>query len=215
MESSLLKKGHVLTATRLFNQSDFPDINAFDWLIVMGGPMGISDENIYPWLRSEKRFIEKAVAAGKIVLGICLGAQLIADVMGAKVYKNAFKEIGWFDIEATPDINQTLLGGVMPGPLEVFHWHGDTFDIPHGAVNIASSKACANQGFIVEDRTLALQFHLETTPESAAALIENGRHELDDSEFVQREKEMLADPGRFTRINEVMESVLKVLETKG
>ncbi len=215
MESVLKEKEHILSVTRLYQKPRFPDINDLDWLIIMGGPMGIHDHDQYPWLLAEKRFIEKAIAAGKIILGICLGAQLIADVLGAKVYKNEYKEIGWFDIETTPEINQTILKRAIPPTLEVFHWHGDTFDVPHGAINIASSKACSHQGFILEDRILALQFHMETTPESAATLIENGRHELDGSKYVQQDAEMMADPGRFTRINEVMESVLKVLETQG
>ncbi len=211
IEPSVKEKGHQLSSTHLYKNPVFPEINAFDWLIIMGGPMGVYDEDRYPWLKPEKRFIEKAIAGEKIILGICLGAQLIADVLGVKVYKNAYKEIGWFDITTTPEINSTLLSGIIPSPLEAFHWHGDTFDLPAGAVNIASSVACKNQGFILEDRILALQFHLETTPESAAALIDNGRHELNGSGFVQGEEEMLADPARFVRINKVMRKVLEIL----
>ncbi len=211
IEPSLTGEGHLLSSTHLYKDPVFPEIDAFDFLIVMGGPMGIFEVKNYPWLTGEKSFIGEAIESGKTVLGICLGAQLIADVLGAKVYKNSYKEIGWFDIKVTPETDATVLAGTIPSPLKVFHWHGDTFDLPEGAVNIASSEACPNQGFILENRILALQFHLETTRESASALIENSRHELNNGKFIQPEEEMLAEPARFDRINQVMKNVLQTL----
>lgn len=212
IEPVLKERGHTLNSTHLYKGQTLPEVNSFDWLIIMGGPMGIYDYGHFTWLKDEKSFIGKVIESGKTVLGICLGAQLIADVLGAKVYKNKHKEIGWHDIETTPEINDTILADSIPSPLEAFHWHGDTFDLPAGALNIASSDACKNQGFIFDDRILALQFHLETTCESATALIANGRYELDGSKYEQSEKEMLAKSSRFPRINQAMEKVLKVLE---
>ncbi len=162
--------GFGITRTRLFAGEQLPEIGTFDWLVVMGGPMGIYDHVDHPWLVAEKQLIKNAIEAEKTVLGICLGAQLIADVLGAKVYAGPQKEIGWFPIQG--------LNSFLPKTLTAFHWHGDTFEIPEGASRLASSEACKNQGFIYNDRIVALQFHLETTPESMEALIENCAGEL-------------------------------------
>ncbi|MCF7818860.1 MAG: type 1 glutamine amidotransferase [Kiritimatiellales bacterium] len=165
--------GAEISSSQLFNGDPLPDLGSFDWLVIMGGPMGIYDHDEHPWLIAEKAFIRSAIDSGKTVLGICLGAQLIADVLGAKVYPGPQKEIGWFPIKraaGTPDL--------IPEELTVFHWHGDTFDIPDGAIRLASSAACKNQGFIYGDRVVALQFHLETTEESMEALIAHCSDEL-------------------------------------
>jgi len=185
----LLEKGHALDCTRLYRDEEFPAVTDIDWLIVMGGPMGIYDDDQYAWLSREKNFIEQAVHEEKTVLGICLGAQLIADVLGAKVYKNVYREIGWFPIERTTDA--TLLGPVLPERIEVFHWHGETFTLPKDANLIASSDVCKNQGFIFNNRVVALQFHLETTLKSATTLIEHCQDELDNSQYVQTAETML------------------------
>ncbi len=214
MEDFLVAGGHRLTCSRLDLKQPLPDLDGFDWLIVMGGPMGVYDEDQYPWLKEEKDFIRRAVEDGKVVLGICLGAQLIAEVMGARVEKNAHREIGWFPIEPSLEISGTILNGLFSPGFEVFHWHGDTFGIPGGAVPLASSSACRNQGFILGNRVIGLQFHLETTSSSAAELIMNCRDELDGSEYVQPELEILSNPDRFDRINRVMCSLLQRLEEK-
>lgn len=212
IECELKKKCHRLTSTKLYNEKITASLKDIDWLIVMGGPMGIYDEKTYPWLIEEKQFIKEAVSAGKIVLGICLGAQLIADVLGAKVYKNKYREIGWFPLTVTPETGNTILSKVFLQQVEAFHWHGDTFDIPKGAVAIAESNACKNQGFIFDNRVLALQFHLETTPESATALIKHCGDELDGSQYVQSEEQIFENPQKFSNINKTMSAVLNVLE---
>ncbi len=212
IEPVLKEKGHQLTATHLYKNEALPAVDEVDWLIVMGGPMGIYDEEQYLWLDAEKQFIKEVIDAGKRVLGICLGAQIIADVLGAKVYKGEHREIGWFDIHRAVEIIGTILGSAIPEKIAVFHWHGDTFDIPKDAVALATSEACKNQGFIYDNRVVALQFHLETTPESAKALIENCGDELDGSQFVQSADEILAEPQRFTAINRAMLSVLEAIE---
>jgi len=211
IEPVLKDKGHRLTSTHLYDNQSFSLVKDIDCLIVMGGPMGIYDEETYPWLGAEKRFIKDVISAGKIVLGICLGAQLIADALDVKVYKNKYREIGWFNIKRSLEAEDTILYKAIPEQAEVFHWHGDTFDIPQGARPLAESTACQNQGFIMDDRVVAFQFHLETTLQSAKALIENGRDELDGSQYVQSEKEMLSSPQRFSNINQIMSSVLEAL----
>ena len=209
MEPYLRSQDCQLSSTHLYREVDLPDPNEIDCLIVMGGPMGVYDESEYPWLREEKAFIKEVIENGKVVLGICLGAQLIAEVLGAKVAKGNHREIGWFPIDRSEKTSSTILDPILPPTLDVFHWHGDTFEIPRGAVPLASSEACRNQGFIFGDRVLAFQFHLETTPASAKALIENCSNELDGSRFVQSGEFMLADPSKFDRINEVMRAILK------
>ena len=146
IKNFLIEKGHELTCTKLYEKEKLPPAQNFDWLIVMGGPMGVYDEQIYPWLKLEKKFIKEAISSGKTVLGICLGAQLIADTLGARVYQNKYREIGWFDIIRSKEAENTLLAKALPQKAKVFHWHGDTFDIPNGAIPLARSEACQNQG---------------------------------------------------------------------
>ena len=209
MEPFLRARGHTLSATHLYKGETPPPVDAIDMLIVMGGPMGIYDEQEHPWLAAEKRFIRQVIDSGKKVLGVCLGAQLIADILGERVTKNAHREIGWFKIKPEAAIGDTILGPVFTSELEVFHWHGDTFTIPNGAVPLAASEACQNQGFIYDNRVIALQFHLETTYQGAISLVEHCGNELDGSSYVQSEKEMLADPARFLTLNHTMHDVLE------
>ncbi len=215
METYFNNRQHKLTATHLYLNEPLPQLANFDWLIVMGGPMSANDETAYPWLREEKRLINLAIKSGKIVLGICLGAQLIADALGARIYKNRHREIGWFPIWPREEINTTILKDLLPSRLEVFHWHGETFEIPQGGVPIAYSEACENQGFIIDNRILGLQFHLETTSALAKALIQNSPDELTTpSPFVQEKNEILKETKRFSRINTVMWHLLEKLESQ-
>jgi len=212
MENYFLSRGYQISSTKLYSEENFPGLEDFDWLIIMGGPMGVYDEDRFPWLKNEKRFISDVIEAGKVLLGVCLGAQLIASVLGAKVYKNRFREIGWFPITRSETAAETILGKVLPETLEVFHWHGDTFDIPQGATLLASSEACHNQGFVIENRIVGFQFHLETTMEAAKKLINKCSDELDGSRYVQSKEQMLSDTTKFAKINTVMESILQELE---
>jgi GMP synthase-like glutamine amidotransferase len=174
----------------------------------MGGPMSVHDERAYPWLRQEKRFIESAIGAGKVVLGICLGAQLIAETLGAKVYANRLQEIGWFPVRRTTQAAATRLGAVLPEQFEAFHWHGETFELPAGAIHLARSEACAHQAFIYRERVLALQFHLETTRAGVEQLSQHCASDIVAGPFVQPAATMLADAGRFAGINQLMSRLL-------
>ncbi len=185
------ERGMTLARTRLFDGEPLPDPEAYDLLAVMGGPMGVHDTAAYPWLTAEKRLIGRSLEGGKRVLGICLGAQLIADVMGASVSKNRYREIGWFPVTRSGEAENCIVGRSLPERFFAFHWHGDTFDIPVGAVRLAESGACKNQGFVWKDRVVALQFHLEATPESVKGLLDNCGDELDGSRFVQNKVDIL------------------------
>ncbi len=165
--------GHDLSVTRFHLDEAVPALDEIDWLIVMGGPMNIYEEAEYPWLAREKQFIGQAIQSGKVVLGICLGAQLIADVLGGRVTSNAHKEIGWFPIELTAEATASPLFDFLPPGLAAFHWHGDTFALPQGAVRIARSEACENQAFLHGKSVVGLQFHLEFTSRSLATILPN------------------------------------------
>jgi GMP synthase-like glutamine amidotransferase len=160
----------------------------------MGGPMNIYQEQQYPWLKAEKACIDQALAAGKTLLGICLGAQLLADRLGSQVYAGAEREIGWWPLSLTEAGRQSKLFGEWDESLLAYHWHGDTFDLPAGAVCLASSTACAQQAFLYNHRVLGLQFHFEVTPESMGRLIEQCGEEILPGNYVQSAEQMLATP---------------------
>lgn len=200
--------GHTVGCTRLYAGDGFPRPEAVDLLIVMGGPMGVHDVDDYPWLTAEKAFLRAVIDAGKRVLGICLGAQLIADVLGARVFPNRQKEIGWFPVTRCTDAESYPLGRLLPDTFMAFHWHGDTFELPPGATHLAQSAACRHQAYAVGGRILGLQFHLETTPESARELIEHGGDELVDGPTIQSADEMLAGSARFSELNRLMFTLL-------
>jgi len=200
-------QGHAVSAIRFFETHSFPAMADFDWLIVMGGPMGVHDEDVYPWMEDEKRFVDRAVSDGKVVIGICLGAQLIADVLGARVFRNAHREIGWFPMRLEGKEEIEVLRD-LPDTVEAFHWHGDTFDLPSGAVKIGSSEGCLNQGFVYSEKVYAFQFHLEVILDGVRDLIRNCRDEMVDGTYIQTPEEITEDPRRFESANQHMSSIL-------
>jgi GMP synthase-like glutamine amidotransferase len=205
-------RGHDLSKTLLFQEESPPKLSEFDWLIIMGGPMNIYEDDKYPWLVKEKTFIRQAIESDKIVLGICLGAQLIADVLGGKVHRNDYREIGWFPVRLTDEGAASRIFGVLPERFMAFHWHGDTFEIPPGAMRMAKSAECKNQAFM-KGKAIGLQFHLESSVESIDHLILNCADELTDGRFVQGPKELLSHRDRFPELKALMELFLDNLET--
>ncbi|HAY22047.1 MAG TPA: amidotransferase [Desulfobacterales bacterium] len=201
-------RGYVVSHTRWYENDSPPPLSSVDWLVVMGGPMNIYEEDRYPWLAREKTFIADAIAGGKLVLGVCLGAQLIADVLGGPVSRNQFKEIGWFPVSLTASATDSPLLVGLPQEFIAFHWHGDTFQMPPGAVPIASSRGCANQAFIYRNRVAGLQFHLESTPDSVSRLIRHCGGELVEAPFIQSPAEMLAPVDFFLEIEKIMTRLL-------
>lgn len=211
MAEDFRARGFTLSSTHWYRGDVAPAVTEFDALIVMGGPMGIYDEAIYPWLADEKVLIKEAISAGKIVLGICLGAQLIADVLGGKVTRNAHKEIGWLPIAINPAAATHPIAQVFAHYPTVFHWHGDTFALPPGTIHLASSEGCENQAYVFQDRIYGFQFHLETTPTSARELIEHCGDDIDGSRYTQSAHIILANDEKFTQINRAMSEVIAII----
>lgn len=205
---------HSVTFTKFYEPFELPHLTDFDWLIIMGGPMGVYDETIYPWLSDEKGFIKKAVANGKTVIGICLGSQLIAEVLGAKVYPNKQKEIGWFDIKLNESAQSLPLFEEFEHQFKVFHWHGDTYDLPTGSNHLFSSDVCLNEAFLFHENVLGLQFHFEVTPTSLRDMVDNDAGELLESETIQTGEQILSCPELIESNNKMMYKILDYLENK-
>lgn len=205
-------QGHQISSTCFYKNETLSKMEDIDCLLIMGGPMGANDDTIYPWLKKEKIFIEEAIRKDKIVVGICLGSQLIADVLGAKVYKNKYKEIGWFPIKFTPHAKNISYFSNFPEKLDVFHWHGDTFDLPVNSVHIAASEACTNQAFLYGNKVIGLQFHLEVSEALIEKLIVNCSAELIPDKFIQSAVNIDKGKKNASINNNYLNNIFKKLE---
>ena len=206
-------KGHTLTFTKLYETPVvFPSLDSFDWLIIMGGPLSVNDVENFPWLVEEKKFIESSIKKSKVVIGFCLGSQLISSALGAKVGPSAKKEIGWFDVSLTEEAKQHELFNGFADTFKTFHWHGDTFELPRHSKLLMSSAACKHQGFIYGKRTIALQFHPEVTQAGLKEMIANHSEELVVDEFVQTEEVILEQLNLVTDNHERMRIWLNKLQ---
>lgn len=153
-------------------EEEIPETKDFDVLVMMGGPMSVTEDEAYPYIKKEIELVREFIDGGKSVFGVCLGAQIMAKALGAKVYVGPEKEIGWHDIEITEDgMRDPLIKKFAAHPMagdfrkrfKVFHWHGETFDVPGGAVRLAKSEIYPNQAFRYGDKAYAFQFHIEVT----------------------------------------------------
>ena len=206
------QRGHSLLRANLDLRAPLPALADFDFLIVMGGPMNIYQYRDHPWLVPEKEFLRATIAAGKPILGICLGAQLLADVLGGKVTQNAEREIGWWPVHFI----------ARPGPLAAFpteltvcHWHGDTFTLPPGAILAASSEACANQAFLHGDRLVGLQFHIELGARHVIELADAFPTDLTRSRWVQAREVVLAPPIEAEALDNALYGLLDAMVALG
>ena len=207
----LQAQGHTLSATHFFEDAyTLPDLSAIDVLIVMGGPMSVYDDHLYPWLQEEKAFIEDAIQAGKKVLGICLGAQLAALCLGAYVPTSLRKEIGWHPVYPTAESEKAAPGirKLFEQQPMVFHWHGDKFDIPYGGYELAYSEANSNQGFIYKGHVLGLQFHPEITAANLALMLQYGGNELVAGDYIQDAATIRAGARYIEAGNQLMGQIL-------
>lgn len=209
-------RGHEVAGTHVFLES-FPHPGEFEMLVVMGGPMNIYQEREFSWLAEEKRFIRAAIDEGKLVLGICLGAQLLADALGGEVVRGEQPEIGWFPVELTVEGGDSQVTGVLPTRFETLHWHGDTFTIPPGAYRTAASSVTPNQAFEFDaGRVVALQFHLEATRGSWSELANECATELEPTgTWVRSAVEMLGSAERFDTNNRMLFDLLDAMAARG
>ena len=179
------ESGHDMQVWKMYENRSLPETGDVDMLVVMGGPMNINEDERYPFLVGEKYLIRSCIRQQKHVLGICLGAQLIADALGMKVFRNREKEIGWFPVHAREGNRDHYLCSVIPERFIPFHWHGETYDLPQGAILLGSSEACLNQGFLYGDHVLALQFHLEITPQIIEGLLKHASKDMTAGPYIQ------------------------------
>lgn len=210
IEPWLQQRGYAVSATRWQRGERGPAADSFDWLVVMGGPMNIYEYEAHPWLREEQALIHDAVVNKKQVLGICLGAQLLANALGGTVTRNKEVEIGFFDVRLKSEAIRSPLFRLWPTRFPAFHWHGDTFAIPAGATHLMSSEACANQAFMAEGgRLVGLQFHLEVRPDEARQWL--AEDPPAPGRFVQTPAAMLRAPTLFAQNNHLMLSLLDAM----
>jgi GMP synthase-like glutamine amidotransferase len=174
-----IESGSVVEYVDLFRGATVPSrIDGYDGLIVLGGPMGVYEDDRYSFIRPELKLIEDALKKRVPMLGICLGSQLLAKAAGAKVYKGNAKEIGWHDVTLTEDADYDWLFLGFPDRFRAFHWHGDTFDVPKGSLMLASSELFPNQVIKVGPAAYGIQFHLEVTEQMIREWISVNQEEL-------------------------------------
>lgn len=205
-------KNDRLESTRFYETISPPELESFDLLIIMGGSIGVYDYKDNPWLIYEKAFIKQAIEAGKPILGICLGAQLLADILGARVYENRHMEMGWFPVKAPGGENKPEFHEGLPDEITVFHWHSRTFDLPAGAVQLFESEGCKNQGFIYNGRVVALQFYPEVNEDRILSLIKRFGDGMTNGPFVQKKEEMLGQKEYLASTKEFMFLILDKLK---
>lgn len=178
IEQWATERGFDITRSQALTEV-FPPLSEVDFLVIMGGPMDADDAEASPWLVAEKRYVGEAMAAGRLVLGVCLGSQIVAEVGGGRVKRNPQLEIGYFPVQHTEVTANDPVFSAFPDGLVVGHWHGDTFDVPAGARPALSSDACVNQAFsIMGGRVVGLQCHLEWSPDDVAELVHHCGAEL-------------------------------------
>jgi GMP synthase-like glutamine amidotransferase len=205
------QRGHSVGVTRWDLGEAGPAVDDVDLLAIMGGPMSVGETVEHPWLLDEKRCLGEIIGAGRPIVGICLGAQLLAEALGGKVFPNAEKEIGWFPCRRESDAGSTCLLDDLPETFPAFHWHGDTFTLPAGAVRLASSEATANQAFQSGDRLLGLQFHWDYTAESIESMLEHCSGELDAGPFMQTPQAIRSHVDRLSTTGKLMFAALDAL----
>ncbi len=203
-------KNHSTTTSHVYRNEPVPHTDSYDLLVIMGGSMGANDDAQHPFLTAEKEHIEKAIFSGKKILGICLGSQIIASVLGASVKKNPYREIGWFPVTRVSNNSPSKLADAIPNNETVFHWHGDTFDIPFGAVHLARSECTENQAFSFNDSVLALQFHCEMTPDLLRGMTDICKDEIVESKYIQPVEKIL-NSTHIKESNRILDGLLNKL----
>jgi GMP synthase-like glutamine amidotransferase len=200
----------AVTTTKFFEPDySLPKLDNLDALMIMGGPMGVNDEDKFAWLRDEKLLIEQAIGHGKKVFGVCLGAQLIASLLGARVYQNRLREIGWFKVSKTEQASKSAFTCSFPESFDVFQWHGDTYDLPSGCDHLFRADACEQQGFSMGSNVIGLQFHIEVTPNSILGFLDNNARDLEPpGPYVQSAEQIIANLSKTHSVNSLLQKLL-------
>lgn len=204
------QRGHRMNTVHLYRGERLPEaLDDPDMLLVMGGPMNIYEDNRYPWLAAEKEGIARAISSGRLVVGICLGAQLVAGALGARISRNTCREIGWFPVDFTE--TATKLFPDLPRKNTVFHWHSDSYDLPAGAGLLASSEGTPCQAFSHGGHVFAFQFHMEVTSEMVGDFTSAFGDELVPDRFVQDRDRIHSEKGHYSRNRELFFSMLDAM----
>lgn len=204
--------GHDVTGTRLDLGEALPAVADFDVLVIMGGPMSVNDEAEWPWLVPEKQLVRDTIAAGKPILGVCLGAQLIASALGKGVYRGKEKEIGWLPVQR---VDVRGVAALWPETFTPLHWHGETFDLPEGAWHLARTPSVPNQAFELPRRVIGLQFHLEATAASVEALVAHASDDITGGRHQQSPERILADVAECEAVRPLLHRLLDYLTSAG
>jgi len=203
------KKDYPVKQTYVCNNEDLPAIDSFDWLMVMGGSQHAWDEQKNSWLQEEKAFVGEALAKGKLFLGICFGAQLLAEALGGRIFPNEHKEIGWHEVSVNREGQESFLFQNIPASFISFHWHSDHFSLPKNCTRLAASKASVNQAFVCNGRPLVgLQFHPEYTRDMVKYYAAEHSQDWVPDEFVCGKDEVLARTAEIPDSYWLMETLL-------
>ncbi|MFA1820168.1 type 1 glutamine amidotransferase [Virgibacillus oceani] len=207
-----VEKGHIVTTTEVYENNQFPNMDKFDLLIILGGIVGAYEEDEHPWLKDEKKFIREAIESNKAILGICLGSQLIAEVLGGKVYPHEQTVIGWWPIRFLKEVENIPLFSGLKRELTLFQYHGDTFQLPEKSqdiVRLAENDATKNQAYIFKDRVVGLQFHPEFSEEKLHEIVSLHGHEIHPGPYTQLAKDFL---GQLDHLNEAKTFLFTLLD---
>jgi GMP synthase (glutamine-hydrolysing) len=207
------QKGHAVGQTYLCKNEKPPALDEIDWLMVMGGSPSVWEEDKYPWLIPEKELIARALVHNKIILGICFGAQLLAQALGGTVSANCPKEIGWHDVNLTKAGRRSFLFRGIPDRFTTFHWHSNCFTVPQGCTRLAFSEATPNQAFVSETRSIVgLQFHPEYTPAMVTYFSREYGHTWESGPFVPSPQVVVNKTGHLQETYKLMATLLDNME---
>ncbi len=206
-------RGYRVNQIYVCNNEELPPADSFDWLMVMGGSQQAWDERATPWLQEEKAFLSDTLAAGKIILGICFGAQLLAEALGGKLFPNPQKEIGWHEVSLNREGQESFLFQDIPSDFVTFHWHSDHFSLPRNCTRLACSKATENQAFVDKDRPLVgLQFHPEYTRDMVTYYAREHSQDWTSDDYVSPKDEVLTRTEEIPDTYWLMETLLNNIQ---
>lgn len=209
-----INKEHSLSCTRLDLGETLPETASFDWLIIMGGKMGVYESDRFPWIIKELSFIRKAIEEQKAVIGICLGSQMVAAALGARVYLNNEPEIGFYPVYFNENAFIDPIFSCFDKENLVLHIHNDTFDLPEGAVLMASSEATRHQAFRFGEYVFAFQFHFETTIERTIEFMEKAMEGLTEGKWIQSKAECQQKMNICEYNNKIFNTILNRIQLK-